>query len=182
MSAIERLLASVDLDPDTHCWVWTGRLGYRGLPRLCVAAHTDAYAHRVAYEFYRGPIPKGLAIEWRCGNRLCVNPDHLTLRAGGGRAPTSSTYDRTPETIGQRQSEYDRVHLRCGNGHWVLGANARTVTTATGEVARKCVTCREHLVLHLTRPIEVDETPREAFRTGRLADRLADLLGLEVAS
>lgn len=36
-----------------------------------------ALAHRVAYEEQYGPIPDGMEIDHLCGNRDCVNPDHL---------------------------------------------------------------------------------------------------------
>jgi HNH endonuclease len=36
-----------------------------------------AYAHRVAYEMWFGPIPDGLVIDHLCRNRACVNPAHM---------------------------------------------------------------------------------------------------------
>jgi hypothetical protein len=34
-------------------------------------------AHRVAYEFVKGPIPEGMELHHKCRIRDCVNPDHL---------------------------------------------------------------------------------------------------------
>ena len=41
-------------------------------------------AHRVAYEYWVGPIPEGLDIDHLCRNRLCVRPDHLEPKTRQG--------------------------------------------------------------------------------------------------
>lgn len=64
------------VDRDTGCWVWQryvapdgyGRMGRSGKKRL---------AHRVYYERAKGEIPQGFHVDHLCGNRKCVNPDHL---------------------------------------------------------------------------------------------------------
>jgi hypothetical protein len=40
--------------------------------------HTErAYAHRVVWELWRGPIPDGLDIDHLCRTTWCCNPSHL---------------------------------------------------------------------------------------------------------
>ena len=57
------------------CWEWTGaRSG--GYGRFSFGGRI-AYAHRIAYEIWVGPIPEGLQIDHLCRNRACVRPDHL---------------------------------------------------------------------------------------------------------
>lgn len=68
------------------CWIWGGYVDPQtGYGRYTVnAAITGAveqtqvfYAHRYAWEFMHGPVPKGLDLDHLCRNRACCNPWHL---------------------------------------------------------------------------------------------------------
>jgi hypothetical protein len=64
-----------------ECWIWAGGVssdGYGTIQRGGLA-----YAHRLSYEKYIGPIPDGLHIAHLCRVRLCVNPNHLEAVAPG---------------------------------------------------------------------------------------------------
>jgi hypothetical protein len=63
----------------TPCWVWTAATAGGGYgtfgdyrPRL-----TQVPAHRIAWEFKHGPVPKGKQVLHRCDHRPCVR--HLFL-------------------------------------------------------------------------------------------------------
>lgn len=58
------------------CWVWTAATGSNGYGHINIDG-CMRLAHRVAWEMTNGPIPKGMDIDHRCANPLCVNPDHL---------------------------------------------------------------------------------------------------------
>jgi hypothetical protein len=58
-------------------------------------------AHRLAWEFEHGPLPKGKRLWRTCPNTMCVRPSHHVLKAGrveGGREvverPTLLTLSR----------------------------------------------------------------------------------------
>lgn len=55
------------------CWPWQGFTDFNSYGRFS----RYGLAHRFAYEFLVGPIPKGLEIDHLCRNKSCVNPDHL---------------------------------------------------------------------------------------------------------
>jgi hypothetical protein len=64
-----------------ECWIWTGRKkgGARGYGHIGMVVDGVKYngAHRVVYAIERGPIPEGMVLDHLCGDRRCVNPDHL---------------------------------------------------------------------------------------------------------
>jgi hypothetical protein len=37
-------------------------------------------AHRICYEVFKGPIPKGLLVCHSCDVLTCINPEHLVAR------------------------------------------------------------------------------------------------------
>lgn len=64
--------------PPTDCWLWQGCVTTaNGYGRFGPWKGKVHWAHRVAYELAKGPIPKGLTIDHLCRTRRCVNPAHL---------------------------------------------------------------------------------------------------------
>lgn len=63
--------AKVEIGGTAMCWRWTGQL-VNGYGRF-----RGERAHRYAYQIHKGEIPEGLMLRHLCGNKLCVNPDHL---------------------------------------------------------------------------------------------------------
>jgi len=72
----ERFEEKVELIPFSTCHWWNSTLSPSGYGQITVN-YKSARAHRVAYEMYIGPIPKGMIIMHKCDNPACVNPDHL---------------------------------------------------------------------------------------------------------
>ncbi len=63
-----------------ECWLWTGYCNKWGHGQYHPpGASMPVHAHRYAYELTCGPIPLGLCVLHRCGNKRCVRPDHLRV-------------------------------------------------------------------------------------------------------
>lgn len=80
--------AKVSVQPN-GCWLWIGSAsGHPKYPGHDYGQYFTGFrsgrrhfdkAHRFAWQFVHGPIPKHLEIDHLCGCKLCVNPRHLQL-------------------------------------------------------------------------------------------------------
>ena len=74
----EKNLANYIPIPECGCWFWLGHRSDEGYGMCrCVAGY--AYAHRVFFAAYKGPLVAGMHVLHKCDTPACVNPDHLFL-------------------------------------------------------------------------------------------------------
>jgi hypothetical protein len=83
----QKLLLKIDKRRD-H-WLWKGttlsagknrQYGVTYKPPIMIKGKVKhgkhGYAHRIVYEYVKGPIPKNIKLRQTCGVSLCVHPDH----------------------------------------------------------------------------------------------------------
>jgi hypothetical protein len=130
---IDRFLEKVAEPYDAHndCWEWTAALFDSGYGQF-TAAGRNRRAHRFAYEAFVGPIPEGLTLDHICGNRRCVNPDHLepvTIKENTSRSPLT-------------MASINRTKTHCLRGHEFTPEN--TLIVPGGRSCKICQRAREH--------------------------------------
>jgi len=106
----ERLLAKVQPEPNTGCWLWLGAVDYCGGGTMWRDGKLRPAAD-ISFEVYHRPIPRSCVVRPRCGTQLCINPDHLQLRF----APTRGRFrDHTLE-----ERLWRKIHPEPMSGCWL---------------------------------------------------------------
>jgi hypothetical protein len=84
-----------------------------GQSRNGYGVYHEERAHRFAYRKTKGPIPTGMLVRHRCGNKLCVNPAHLAVGTDADNAADGKLLRETPRgtkngqaQINERQARY----------------------------------------------------------------------------
>ncbi len=77
---IERFMKKVvkgQLSEDP-CWIWEGGRNTGGYGTFN-SGFKNMSAHKFSYEYHKEKVPNGRSIGKTCGDKLCVNPDHMFI-------------------------------------------------------------------------------------------------------
>jgi hypothetical protein len=107
------------------CWLWQGAHRAGGYGSVILNGR-QVYAHRFAFEQAVGNIPEGYQVHHRCGNKLCVRPDHLELL-------TPADHARLDVPVG-----WNWGITHCRRGHEFTPEN----TAITSQGSRSCRECQ----------------------------------------
>lgn len=126
---------------DTGCWVWTGPKNRDGYASFGLGKKRYN-AHRLTYEWAKGPIPDGFHVDhlchgWQvcllgvlCPHRCCVRPSHLEA------VPPSVNAARGWVSQAHRRDRELRIY--CGLGHELTPENVYISPNGT----RYCRECK----------------------------------------
>ncbi len=68
------------VNSETHCWEWQGQISNSGRIMIQDAGMPRTVgADDASYIAFFGEIPPKYLVRQTCGNRLCINPEHLEL-------------------------------------------------------------------------------------------------------
>lgn len=101
---MERFLSKIE--KTESCWNWNGaKRGKNGYGAVKVDGKVVS-VHKLFYIKYKGEIPGKLLVSHTCHNKLCVNPEHLTL------VSAKENYDNAVKrgTITPPKNEHLKVH------------------------------------------------------------------------
>lgn len=111
------------VDRTGKCWIWTGKLGWKGHGDFHLLQDEDGKniqvkAHRFSYELLVGSISKNKELHHTCENPACVNPAHL-------------------EIVTRKEHGQKHIRTHCKHGHEYTEKNTY-ITSFGAKVCRIC--------------------------------------------
>jgi hypothetical protein len=123
----EMVWRHIQVNTETGCWEWTGRLNHAGYARARAVTNGPMWRiHRLTYVTFVGAIPEGLTIDHLCRVRKCVNPAHL-----------EAVSQRENALRGDTVNAINLAKTHCPQGHPYDDAN----TYVCPKGRRNCRTC-----------------------------------------
>lgn len=116
----DKIVAKIQPDPFTGCWIWQGYRGSFGYGMLQIGTKPDGRsvnrnAHRAIWIALYGPLDRKQFVCHKCDNPPCCNPEHMFVG-------TLTENNRDMATKG-RYNHQQRTH--CIHGHEFTAENTR---------------------------------------------------------
>jgi hypothetical protein len=132
---LAQFMSKVEIQPN-GCWHWTGHITEDGYGTFYIDGRNEL-AHRVSYQHFSGPIPKGWEVDHLCHTRE-------VLTCPGGKTdlhrrcvnPFTDLEAVTPEVNNARGKTANKT--RCDYGHEFTEANTYIDPTTGGRSCREC--------------------------------------------
>jgi hypothetical protein len=110
----------VNKETETECWLWIAAKSRSGYGNFY-----NQGAHRYAYQFAYGDIPKGMVVMHSCDIKLCVNPKHLSIGTHKDNSQDMVRKGRCNSPVGERQgnSRLTEEQVRYIRANYIPGVN-----------------------------------------------------------
>ena len=118
---------------ESGCWEWEGLTDSKGYGLFGSGSRLGItrLAHRIAYEWRKGPIPDGMQLDHLCRNHACVNPNHLEV-------VTCKQNINRSTLVGKVWGEHQKALTHCINGHPFDFFNTYYRLDGSGRSCRAC--------------------------------------------
>lgn len=79
---VERIMAQVEFEPNSGCWLWTGGVSRQGYGRVMALGKGYTVSRWMLERHLGQSLPPDLSACHRCNTPPCVNPQHLYAGTG----------------------------------------------------------------------------------------------------
>lgn len=111
MATIETLLSRTSKQDE--CLVWTGYVPKCGYG-LVWHQGKNQQVHRVSYVLHKGEIPAGFKVLHSCDNRICINPNHLSVGTSKDNSDDMTAKGRSKHASG-KDHHYSKLTKEIAN-------------------------------------------------------------------
>lgn len=141
ISVEERFFSKTIPEPNSGCLLWTASVDRWGYGSFNIGKRVKVGAHRVAWSFVFGRIPKGVCVLHRCDTPACVNVDHLFLGTHADNAADRDAKGRSVRGEAHVDAKLTEADVRAirkdPRTHVAVGRDYGITTLHIGDIRRR---------------------------------------------